>query len=247
MALKVFDTFSKIRRIVRHIDKDLFRFLWNEQVLILIKGEGWEEANPQNYPVWMHSIRNSESLTWRIKNPFPCYSFGAVEFIDQNISERAVVFEYGSGTSTLWYARRASKVISVEHNQQWYKLLNRDKPHNVELILHYPEPKDEHTDAFYDSDVIKGFSFKLYVEAIHAYPDEYFDLVSVDGRSRVACLVEAKSKVKKGGFLVLDNFLRDRYEESINLLEQEGWQNIKFVGNGPYLAGKCHTAIFIKG
>lgn len=46
---------------------------------------------------------------------------------------------------------------------------------------------------------------------IKKFPDNYFDIVLVDGRSRPSCLFHSLNKVKKGGLLVLDNAEREYY------------------------------------
>lgn len=44
------------------------------------------------------------------------------------------------------------------------------------------------------------------------FPNEYFDLILIDGRVRMNCLKNATPKLKVGGVLIFDN--SDRYELS---------------------------------
>ena len=79
-------------------------------------------------------------------------------------------------------------------------------------------------------------SFEDYVLYINKWPDYFFDLVLVDGRSRLACLRAAINKVKLGGILMLDNSDYSRYQSSlekvcIDLLS--GWEKTEFLGPGP--------------
>jgi tRNA A58 N-methylase Trm61 len=46
-----------------------------------------------------------------------------------------------------------------------------------------------------------------------------YDLVIVDGRNRCRCLANARSKVKVGGMLCLDNSERTEYEKAMSLLK----------------------------
>ena len=107
------------------------------------------------------------------------------------------VFEWGSGGSTTFWARNCSFVVSIEHNPEWitrtWKQLHRHKVDKHRVCLQYCPG-------------IEG-KFREYARAILAYPDESFDLVFVDGEasSRGWCLNNALSKVKVGGYLLLDN------------------------------------------
>ena len=50
-----------------------------------------------------------------------------------------------------------------------------------------------------------------YAPVISEYPDETFDFILVDGRDRVQCIKCALPKLKRGGWLMLDNSERRRY------------------------------------
>jgi hypothetical protein len=63
----------------------------------------------------------------------------------------------------------------------------------------------------YSSGGTKDVNYKNYASLIDYYPDEYFDIVLVDGRSRPACIKHAAPKLKKGGLMVLDNADRSYY------------------------------------
>ena len=65
-----------------------------------------------------------------------------------------------------------------------------------------------------------GMSFAPYVTAIDEYPDHFFDLVLVDGRSRKFCLEHAITKTRPGGFIVMDNSSTQEYLEFYSPLEK---------------------------
>lgn len=72
------------------------------------------------------------------------------------------------------------------------------------------DPSDP--DSYQSSDgEFKGLCFNGYASAIDMYPDSFFDLVIIDGRSRPSCLKHSVSKVKPLGFLLLDNTERTWY------------------------------------
>lgn len=198
------------------------------------------------YVFWLRSIKNKDNLDWRLKNPWPCYSFESIDFISQSLPTDGVVFEYGSGTSTLWYQNHCTNTISVEHNQFWYETIQRRINSNSQITLFPEKLVESSTKNIYKSIVEPQRSFEDYVKSIDRYPDNHFDLVSVDGRARTGCIFHAAFKVRVGGMLVLDNSHRERYKEGIDFLRRKEWAENYFEGNGPYIREPQHTTVFIK-
>jgi predicted O-methyltransferase YrrM len=98
-------------------------------------------------------------------------------------------FEWGSGKSTLFFSKRVSFLVSIEHDYYWYRLVrswsDREHINNCDLrFINSPQ---------------------RYVEIINEFPDEYFDFILIDGVLRLRCLLSALSKLKRGGFLIFDN------------------------------------------
>lgn len=135
------------------------------------------------------------------------------------------VFEYGSGGSSLFFLKYASEVYSVEHDAGWFEMVDKKikekKIKGWTGVLALPKlDKDAEKSKlaagnpshYYTSaDVFSNFTFKEYVTAIDKFPNGYFDIVLIDGRSRPSCLLHSIKKVKKGGLLILDNAERDYY------------------------------------
>lgn len=82
-----------------------------------------------------------------------------------------------------------------------------------------------------------NYDFEAYVQAIQEFDNEAFSLVLVDGRSRIAALQAALSKVKRGGWVMLDNSDYARYQPALaalRKLELAGWTEQPFYGPGPH-------------
>jgi len=96
--------------------------------------------------------------------------------------------EFGSGMSTLWYAKRASRVFSVESDKIWHEkissLIAGENLNNVDL--HYAEDSSGYTGFMSDS-------------------QEKFDLIMIDGLHRSLCADNAIKMLGPGGMLYLDN------------------------------------------
>ncbi len=143
-----------------------------------------------------------------------------------------MVFEYGSGGSTIFMANQVSKIVSVEYELSWFlaikKIFWKKKIKNCKLYLVRPEPRTDENSDYVSSDFrYDHISFKKYVQTIDRYPNEYFDLVFVDGRARNSCIVNAIPKVKNGGYILLDDSERIGYIPAVRKLDRY-WKR-KFI------------------
>ncbi len=68
-------------------------------------------------------------------NPIPWVTYSFIDFIKDRINSQHTVFEFGSGNSTFFYAKLAGKVVSVEHDQEWFDKISTSKPVNSEMIF----------------------------------------------------------------------------------------------------------------
>ena len=145
----------------------------------------------------------------------------AVDFLRTNLSGHGRIFEWGSGGSTLFFAARSVELATVEHDESWFEQMSeliedRNFAH-VDIRFFPPEMQRaeysaENPERF--ASTAEGYrfaSFEAYVQAIDDYPNDYFELVSIDGRARVACMKHAIRHVAPGGWLLLDNSDRTVY------------------------------------
>lgn len=149
----------------------------------------------------------------------PWIATRAVHELDRLIQPDWNVLEFGSGRSTAWYAARAGSVISLEHEPTWHQYvktqLRKAGRSNVELRL--VPLTDFHREAT-------------------GLPDDAFDLVVVDCNDvgdpdttgRVGIVAQAMSKIKRGGYLVLDNSDRQAYANIERHLAQ--WPVTRYIG-----------------
>lgn len=186
---------------------------------------------------------------WLTKNPLPWMNYMAIEHIKHNITDNFKVFEYGSGASTEYWISKGCEVTSVEHDKTFYNQLSKKIHSKCQYLLFEPESisyesknTPESADLFHSSDYV-GFSFERYVKYIDSFPDNFFDMVLVDGRARPSCIKRALPKIKKGGMLVVDNSNRNYYfAETGQLLEN--WPREVFTGTVRGLLHKEETTVF---
>lgn len=156
-------------------------------------------------------------------------------FLLEALNPDMTVLEIGAGLSTFLIAKRVKKVISIEHNKEWYDEINKSKPENVELY-HIPqnsEPKQEYSDGTYED-------FKDYCDFILGIP-ELFDVVFIDGRARVDAAKFAVKSLKENGVIFIHDFghtdpkyRRNEYDCVLDFLELVGQEftMAKFVPKG---------------
>jgi predicted O-methyltransferase YrrM len=119
------------------------------------------------------------------------------------------VFEWGLGLGTPWWAERVlpgGTVLSIEHDPRWIARMIGELFGNCtvlqrKLVRHHDCP---------------------YVQAIDEARGAEYDCIIVDGRNRVLCTVAAIPRVRKGGYLILDNSDRGRYAPAIRAMRAAG-------------------------
>lgn len=112
-----------------------------------------------------------------------------VEILSCWLKQDDVGLEWGAGRSTVWFAHRVNRLISVEHSRQWHRkvvsALESGGTRNVDLRL-------EETEA-------------AYAEAALDIAAASLDFCLVDGLTRDRCALVSLPLLKPGGILLLDN------------------------------------------
>jgi SAM-dependent methyltransferase len=165
----------------------------------------------------------------------PWFSYAAIDFLENHLQPHMSVCEYGSGGSTLFFAKRTKSVFSIENDPKWFDLVIRrlqaQSFSNVTLQLHP-----------FDFKKADGFDHSAY---LHAIPDGRFDVIVVDGSEewvpvRPTCFQKAEARIKPGGIIVVDDSWR--YP---NLRKENRAQRYRvFKSVGPCRPGVTTTDVF---
>jgi predicted O-methyltransferase YrrM len=151
----------------------------------------------------------------------PWWTIAAIERVERWIAARngrVRVFEYGSGASTAWLARRCEHVTSVEHDPPFARYITPILAFdNVTLRLVEPLRPVSQPLAGSSRRGYEDCDFSAYVDCIAGGPR--YDLVIIDGRARVACLERAIQFLAEGGLVVFDNSERKRYQAALRRAE----------------------------
>jgi predicted O-methyltransferase YrrM len=169
--------------------------------------------------------------------PLPWYTYPCIEWLAARLKGDDKVFEFGAGSSTLWYAARVRRVVSVEHDRAWYSQLIESVPENVELHLHHIDQVDKRS---------LNIASDPYVNCIKSYLPLSFDVIVVDGVHRPTCSMAAITHLKEDGLLILDNSDRPAYRSAIEQLADHGLGRIDFYGFAPGSGILGCTSVFAR-
>ncbi len=171
--------------------------------------------------LWVRSWLAIYDLDDMLALDVPWWTFEAADAVDGFLRERpgARVLEWGSGASTIWLARRAGTVVTIEHDPGWAARTTRGlAAHGAGNVrLHVVEPLPGPGGVRSAKRGFEGLDFTAYADAIEDL-DGDFDLVVIDGRAREACLVRAVDRLADGGLVVFDNVDRSRYRDAVEAL-----------------------------
>jgi predicted O-methyltransferase YrrM len=167
-----------------------------------------------------------------LERPFkPLLSQEAIDRFEELIDKNSVVLEFGSGASTLWLAERVWLVCSIEHDEEWFN--------EVSLTLCGGTPQ------MYLAKVEK------FAAVASDFPDKMFDVVFVDCVSyqRVPCIKASFSKLKPGGWLIVDDASWPMLRPGLSILKRwvrEDYNGTKYNPNTAKNVGPSITSFFKK-
>ncbi|WP_160326689.1 FkbM family methyltransferase [Burkholderia sp. lig30] len=215
-----------------------------------------EDAEASLQP-WLKSMAFSQGP---LRDGWPWMPFPAIKFLETLLTKESRVFEFGAGGSSVFFSSRVGELVSVEHDPYWFEqtqavMKEREQQHGCRWrgVLAAPTQPDHPITLPFDDplsyttsdETLAGLSFHAYATLIDEYPDQYFDVVLVDGRARPSCFLHAMSKVRFGGYVILDNAERESYAFIEETAVKLGFEVQEFWGPGPY-NDYCWRTIFLR-
>jgi hypothetical protein len=179
---------------------------------------------------WQRSAREKASVA-ADGSPTPWWTYPATAWLAITLRPDHRVFEFGSGNSTLWLARRVAEVHSVEHDPDWARIVRATLPDNAHLDL----VETHGTDADADAD-------DPYLTPLAA--GSAYDLVIVDGMGRNACVDAAITSLNDSGMILLDDADRLSYRPAHRALKAAGFGRLDFFGPKPGVGHMSTTCLF---
>lgn len=112
-----------------------------------------------------------------------------VDYLEGRLKPGDRGIEWGSGRSTVWFAQRVERLVSVEHKPYWYARISAELARQGLRNVEYHFCAEE----------------RGYCAVADHFPPESFDFCLVDGLARDRCALSALSLVKPGGIVIVDN------------------------------------------
>ncbi len=130
-----------------------------------------------------------------MKNYLPRLNLQTVEFLKKIVTLNSLIFETGSGSSTIWFGKQAKKVVALESDRGWYERVQgfkrKENLRNVKLYFDPDYPKKQFKEILQSEDVIE------------------YDIVLHDGPFSAGLRIPAMKFiylfVKAGGYLIVDD------------------------------------------
>lgn len=172
---------------------------------------------------WFKSHNAIQSIDQEGK-PIPWCAYSFIYFIDARLKRDFRVFEYGSGHSTLWYAKKVKEIIAVEHDDVWQAKVSSELPTNARVIFRQLE---------------NGYTSEI---SHHGT----FDIVIVDGRRRAECAHSILTALKPDGIIVWDDSDRSDFLDCKEIFTNHHFREIQFKGLAPIGVNFRQTSILYR-
>ena len=161
-------------------------------------------------------------------NPIPWYTYPAIEYLSQFDYQNKKVFEFGVGNSSLFWANRAMKVVSVEDNLKWFEKWQNELKHPHLSVIWRDEGE------IYENAILET--------------DEMQDVIIIDGKRRFQCAQSALKRLNKGGIIILDDSDRINtsleYKKAVDILKSANLLQVDFYGFCPINNYTKTTSVF---
>ncbi|MCT7528301.1 hypothetical protein N5T79_04030 [Aliarcobacter cryaerophilus] len=177
-----------------------------------------------------NSIKDWECIDGLGKS-IPWYTYPAIEYLNNLDFSTKSILEFGSGSSSIFWAKKCLKVTSIEHNKVWYEKVKQNLVLNQTIFF------------MEDSAEYENFIYKFNTK---------FDVIIIDGIRRKECAkavvnyINSLNEIYKEGnyMIILDN--SDWYKNTAEILRKElNLIEIDFHGFGPINNYTWTTSIFL--
>jgi predicted O-methyltransferase YrrM len=190
-----------------------------------------------------HSLDSSQKAGWHLSflegfsqdedgNALPWMTYPAIEFLKKNLNSEHKIFEFGCGASTLFFAPRVKKVISLETNPIWFRIINEKlRQQNIQNVK-----------IFLMNDGLENSAY----ENFPADLNEKFDLIVIDSLKRHKCSLASIKALADGGRIILDDSERKNYQKIFDFFAEQNFVQKDFPGIAPGQLRMKNTSFFGK-
>lgn len=210
--------YHPVREFARRVNPSLFAFLKGVRLLIDKNSFMNTSGLLHSYKVGVPCKPDGSALPWM--------NYNIIAFLEERLDPQFILFEYGSGYSTLFYASHVAQVISVEYNPSWYRKIKSALPPNAKILF-------------------RSLEASHYCRAI-LEERRLYDVIVIDGRERPCCARLAPRALSDQGVIVFDDSHREKYQPALQDLQAAGFKKLDFVGFKPTGSEMDQSSIFYR-
>ena len=183
--------------------------------------------------MWQQDFAIEKSIDEKIcadknGNPIPWYTYPAIEYLSQFDYSQKSIFEYGCGYSSMFWANRAKKVVSIEDKTDWFERWQKEFQ-KENLDIRWRDEGEGYYNAIFED-------------------NEKYDVIIVDGKRRADCAKCAIKQLNNGGIIILDDSDRintsKEYVDAVAALKSADLLQIDFYGFCPMNNYTKTTSVF---
>jgi len=178
----------------------------------------YKEEFRKNKTSWVNSLMSGLSLDENNKE-IPWFTYKAIKFLKGFVNKELEVFEYGSGSSTLFFAHNCKNVTSIETNKMWKNIIE-EKLRNNNLV---------NSKIYLMVDGLENQNYENFLKN----SGDKFDIIIIDSIKRYKCSINIINSLKKGGIIILDDSERWNYEKIFDHYKDLGLHRLDFEGISP--------------
>ena len=188
------------------------------------------------FNLYKRSWINSSRLGFTVDEnnlPIPWYAFEAIEFLKINLTKNHTIFEFGCGASTLFFASKVKKVISLESNRRWFEIITSSLKNSGDFLLEKNYFSNANCEIFLMEDALNLEEYQNFAKNYSQKNHLKFDFVIVDSIKRFECVKNSFETIKNDGYLILDDSERPNYQKIYDFLHKNNFSYHDFIGIAP--------------
>ena len=181
---------------------------------------------------WINSARNGFTVDEN-NLPIPWYTFDAIEFLKNNLNKNHFIFEFGCGASTLFFASKVQKIISLESNRRWFEIITAILKNSGDFLLEKNFFANANCEIFLNEQALDCDDYQHFAKDYSQKNNLKFDFLIVDSLKRFECVKNSYTSIKNDGYLILDDSERPNYRKIFDFLQQNNFSAQDFIGIAP--------------
>ena len=175
---------------------------------------------------WFHSYYTQSAVDAK-GEPIPWINYSMLHFLSSRLPKHISLLEFGSGNSTLYWAKKVRQVVTIEHNPLWIDYIRKQfsEISNIQLLTAENDEKYETAP--------KTLNLK-------------FHMIIIDGCRRVECARYAIKYLSEDGCVLVDDTQFSENSEVFEIMYNNGFKSLQISGAKPIQNDFSEATIFYR-